>query len=156
MSVVVLDADAVIRHGRTFPEAARRAYNRGNTLVLPGAVKRELVDDVLEGSPPENHRRSAERIQTLIDAGVLDVREPDFDRSSAVIDEARRRIADDSLPEHHVEADQYIPAIVCELAEENRVRLVTGDRKLATTVQAIAGKQGVAETVSVHDPLTVL
>lgn len=156
MSVVVLDADAVIRHGRAFPEVARKAVSRVDAIVLPGAVKRELVDDVLDGDPPENHRRSAESIQALVDAGVLDVRDPDYDRSSEIIDEARRRIANDTLPEHHVKADQYIPAIVCELAKEDPVQLVTGDGKLATTVQALAAKQGVGDAVSIHDPLTVL
>lgn len=156
MSVVVLDANAVIRHGRAFPDRARAAVDRGETIVLPDAVKQELVDEVLDGDPPENHRRSAETIQSLVDEGVLDVREPDFERYSAVIDEARRRIADDSLPEHHVRADRYIPAIVCELAAEQPVQLVTGDRKLIETVRALADKQGVDHNVSIHDPITVL
>lgn len=60
------------------------------------------------------------------------------------------------MPEHHVKADQYIPAIVCELALKDSVQLVTGDGKLAATVRALAEKQGVADSVSVHDPLTVL
>lgn len=156
MSVVVLDANAVIRHGRAFPERARDAVSRGETLVLPDSVKQELVDEVLDGDPPENHRRSAEAIQALITEGVLDVRTPDFEEYSDVIDEARRRIADDSLPEHHVEADRYIPAIVCELAVEEDVQLVTGDTKLSETVHALTNKQGVGDSVSIDDPLTIL
>lgn len=156
MSVVVLDANAVISHGQAFPERARAAVTREDTLVLPRAVKHELVDEVLEDDPPDNHRRSAETIQALVDEGVLDVREPDFERYSAVIDEARRRIADESLPEHHVRADQYIPAIVCELAADQPVQFVTGDGKLTETVRILADKQGVSDNVSVHVPLTVL
>lgn len=156
MSVVVLDANAVIIHGRAFSDRARAAVSQGKSLVLPHAVKQELVDEVLEDDPPDNHRRSAETIQDLVDDGVLDVREPDFERYSDVIDEARRRIADDSLPEHHVRADQYIPAIVCELANDQPVQLVTGDSKLSETVRILAAKQGITDNVSVHDPLTVL
>lgn len=74
MSVIVLDADAVIRHGRAFPEAVRSAAKRGERLVLPDPVRKELVDDVLDGDPPENHRRSAEMIQSLIDQGTEDHR----------------------------------------------------------------------------------
>jgi hypothetical protein len=156
MSIVVLDANAVISHGRVFAERARLAVDRGDTLVLPRAVKRELVDEVLDGNPPANHRRSAETIQTLVDDDVLDVRDPDIDRYGAVIDEARRRIADETLPEHHVGADRYIPAIVCELATERSVTLVTGDRKLSETVRVLAEKRGVADTVSIAAPHTVL
>lgn len=57
MSVIVLDANAVIRHGRAFPERDRAAVSREETIVLPHSVKRELVDDVLDGNPPANHRR---------------------------------------------------------------------------------------------------
>lgn len=156
MTTVVLDADAVIRHGRAFPDAARSAVRAGQRLVLPSPVKRELVDDVLDGHPPMNHRRSAETVQSLIDEGILEVGAPDTERYGEVIDEARRRIADDSLPEHHVKADRYLPAIVCELAAGDPVELVTGDKKLAATVEALAVKHGVADNVSVHEPLTVL
>lgn len=157
MTVLVVDADAVIRHGRRFPEKARRAARQGRRIVIPEAVKRELVDDVLDADdPPPNHRESAEEIQELIDESVLEVHEPDPERYSKVIDEARRRISGDSLPEHEVKADRYVPATVCELAEENRVKLVSGDRKLSRTVREIASSQGVGEEVSVHEPLSLM
>ncbi|EMA56303.1 hypothetical protein, partial [Halococcus thailandensis] len=75
---------------------------------------------------------------------------------SDVIDEARRRIADDSLPEHEVKADQYIPALVCELAQNDTVTLVTADRKLRDTVEEITERQRIADQVTLSDPLTVL
>ena len=73
-----------------------------------------------------------------------------------MIDEARRRIADNSLPEHDVKADQYIPALVNELAQDEGVTLVTADRKLRETVRAITERQNVADQVTLSDPLTVL
>lgn len=157
MSPVVLDANAVIAHGRAFPERVRAAFDRGETLVLPQSVKRELVDEVLgNDAAPPNHRQSANTIQALVDEGYLRVRNPDYEAYGDVIDEARRRIADDSLPEHAVKADQYIPAIVCELAERGSVRLVTADQKLGDTVRAIARKRNLDDEVSIHDPRTVL
>lgn len=157
MSPIVLDANAVIAHGRTFPDRARAAFGRGETLVLPHSVKRELVDEVLanEAAPP-NHRQSARAIENLVDEGYLRVRKPDYEVYGDVIDEARRRIADDSLPEHAVKADQYIPAIVCEFARQGHVRLVTADRKLGNTVQAIGEKRGLADDISIHQPRSVL
>lgn len=157
MSVVVLDANAVIAHGRALPERVRVAFERGERLVLPQSVKRELVDDVLaSGDPPQNHRQSAETIQELVDEGYLRVREPDYQAYGDVIDEARRRIADESLPEHAVKADQYIPALVCELCGKNSVLLVTADRKLSETVSELAVKHGVEEGLSIREPGTVL
>lgn len=157
MTITVLDANAVIMHGRAFPDRVRRAVDDGATLVLPQSVKRELVDDVVErDSAPDNHRASAHAIQGLVDDGFLVLRAPDFTTSSAVIDEARRRIADESLPEHNVRADQYIPAIVIEAARDEPVELVTADRKLRTIVRAIADREDVGDRVRLRDPLTVL
>lgn len=157
MSQIVLDADAVIMHGRAFPERVRGRVEHGDRIILPGSVKRELVDDVLENdSAPENHRRSARSIAALVEEGSLIVRRPDFDRYGDVVDEARRRIADDSLPEHAVKADQYIPAIVCELAEEGPVQLVTGDRKLRRIVHDVAERRDLDERVSIGEPRSVL
>lgn len=157
MSVVVLDANAVIAHGRAFPGRVRAAFERGDRLILPQSVKRELVDDVLENEDaPENHRQSAKAIQELVDEGYLRVREPDYRAYGDVIDEARRRIADESLPEHAVKADQYVPAIVCELCHEGPVTLVTADRKLAETVHTLAAKRGVADELSIRKPAEVL
>lgn len=157
MSPIVLDANAIIAHGRTFPERARSAFDRGETLVLPHSVKRELVDEVLgNDAAPSNHRHSARAIQALIDEGYLRVHKPDYEAYSDVIDEARRRIADDSLPEHAVKADQYIPAIVCEFAQGGSARLVTADRKLSDTVRTIAENRGIADSVSIHRPRSVL
>jgi len=154
---VLLDANAVIMHGRQFPARARAGVDDGRRIVLPRAVKQELVEDVLAGDdPPANHRESARTIQTLVDEGVLEVRSPDFERYSTVIDEARRRIADDSLPEHAVQADQYIPALVCELAEEGTVDLVTVDRKLRETVREIVTRRGLDESVRIRQPRSVL
>jgi rRNA maturation endonuclease Nob1 len=151
MSPIVLDANAIIAHGRAFPERARAAFDRGETLVVPHSVKRELVDDVLanEAAPP-NHRASARSTEELVDEGYLRVQKPDFEAYSDVIDEARRRIADESLPE------QYIPAIVCELAQEEHVRLVTADQKLGGTVLAIGEKRELVDTISIHHPSSVL
>ena len=126
---VVLDANAIIMHGRAFPDRVRSAVAEGTTIVVPRSVKRELVDDVLKSEEtPENHRESARDIQRLIDEGVVRVRSPNYEQYGSVIDESRRRIADESLPEHDVKANQYIPALVCELAGDVPVRLVTGDR----------------------------
>jgi rRNA maturation endonuclease Nob1 len=157
MSPIVLDANAIIAHGRAFPERARAAFDRGETLVVPHSVKRELVDDVLanEAAPP-NHRASARSTEELVDEGYLRVQKPDFEAYSDVIDEARRRIADESLPEHAVKADQYIPAIVCELAQKEHVRLVTADQKLGGTVLAIGEKHELVDTISIHHPSSVL
>lgn len=157
MSPIVLDANAIIAHGRAFPERARAAFDRGETLVVPHSVKRELVDDVLanEAAPP-NHRASARSTEELVDEGYLRVQKPDFEAYSDVIDEARRRIADESLPEHAVKADQYIPAIVCGLAQEEHVRLVTADQKLGGTVLAIGEKRELVDTISIHHPSSVL
>lgn len=106
MSVVVLDSNAIIVHGRAFPDRVRTAVEDGTMIVLPQSVKRELVDDVLENeNAPSNHRESGRAIQDLVDEGFLVVRSPDFDVYSDVIDESRHRIADDSLPEHAVKAD---------------------------------------------------
>lgn len=157
MSLLVLDANAVVAHGRAFPERARAAFDRGETLVLPHSVKRELVDEVLSNdAAPPNHRQSAETIQRLVDEGYLRVRKPDFEAYGDVVDEARRRIADDSLPEHAVRADQYVPAIVCELAHREEVKLVTADRKLGDTVWVLAESRGLDDRVSVHQPRTLL
>lgn len=157
MQAIILDSNAVIMHGRSFPDRVRRSVDGGRTVVLPGAVKEELVDDVLaaEESPP-NHRESARAIQDLIDEGVLAVRRPDFERYSDVIDEARRRIAGESLPEHAVKADQYIPALVCERAREGPVCLVTADGKLQNVVRAIVERRDVSASVRIERPMTVL
>jgi len=119
--------------------------------------KKELVDAVLENNEaPPNHRESAHAIQELIDDGLLVLQSPDFEAYSGVIDEARRRIADSSLPEHEVKADQYIPAIVVDVAQKETVILVTGDRKLQSTVRDIAERKGVIDHVRLREPLTVL
>jgi hypothetical protein len=124
---------------------------------LPAAVKRELVDDVLENEDaPENHRQSARAIESLVEGGYLAVRSPDFEAYGTVVDEARRRIADDSLPEHDVQADQYMPALVCELAPDHTVQLVTADRKLRRIVRDVTTRRGVDESVTIADPRTVL
>ena len=157
MRTVILDANAVIMHGRAFPERARAAAETGHTLILPRSVKHELVDDVLEAdNAPPSHQDSARTVQQLIDEGFLVLRTPDFETYSDVIDEARRRIADDSLPEHEVKADQYIPALVCELAHDGAVELVTADKKLRETVHEITERRGIADRVTLSDPLTVL
>lgn len=157
MKVIVLDSNAIIMHGRSFPERVRGAVEAGKILVVPQSVKHELVDDVLENeSASPNHRSSAQAIQELIEDGFLILRAPDFDRYSGVIDEARRRIADPSLPEHEVKADQYIPAIVIDIAQDDTVALVTADRKLRSTVRDIADREGVSDNVYLRDPLTVL
>ena len=157
MTVIVLDANAIIAHGRAFPDRARGAFGQGEQLVLPQSVKYELADDVLANDDaPPNHCESARTIQTLVDEGYLLIREPDYAAYSDVIDEARRRIASESLPEHAVKADQYIPAIVCELSQQGSVTLVTADRKLSETVQEITAKRGVVERVSIQMPRTVL
>ena len=136
---------------------ARAAAETGHTLILPRSVKHELVDDVLAAdNAPPSHQDSARAIQQLIDEGFLVLRTPDFEAYSGVIDEARRRIADDSLPEHEVKADQYIPALVCELAQNDTVTLVTADRKLRDTVEEITERQCIADQVALSDPLTVL
>jgi len=157
MKRIVLDANAVIMHGRSFSNRARAAARDGETIVLPDAVKQELVDDVLaRENPPANHKDSARAIQELIDEGILNVRTSDFEMYSNVIDEARRRIADESLPEHAVQADQYIPAVVCELATEGTVCLVTADSKLRNIVDDITTRRGINERVDLEHPTTVL
>lgn len=157
MTVVVLDANAVIMHGRAFPDRVRTAVEGEITLILPRSVKQELVDDVLAAdNAPANHRASAQAIQDLVDEGFLVLRTPDFERYSGVIDEARRRIADDTLPEHTVKADQYIPTLVCGLATDDTVHLVTADTKLCTVVRDIAARHEIAENVKLCDPLTIL
>ena len=157
MSVVVLDANAVIMHGRAFPERVHTAVEAGTKLLLPQSVKQELVDDVLDAdNAPQNHRNAAQAIQELVDEGYLVLHQPKYEVYSDVIDEARRRIADDSLLEHEVKADQYILALVCELAQSDTVTLVTADRKLRDTVEAITERRGIADQVILSDPLTVL
>jgi hypothetical protein len=157
MRTVILDANAIIMHGHTFPERARAAAETGHTLILPRSVKHELVDDVLAAdNAPPSHQDSARAIQQLIDEGFLVLRTPDFEAYSDVIDEARRRIADNSLPEHEVKADQYIPALICELAHDGAVELVTADKKLRETVHEITERRGIADRVTLRDPLTVL
>ncbi|PSP85078.1 hypothetical protein BRC83_03995 [Halobacteriales archaeon QS_1_68_17] len=157
MNQIVLDANAVIVHGRAFPQRVKTRFQDGARIVLPAAVKRELVDDVLENDDaPENHRQSARAIEGLVKEGYLMVRSPDFETYGAVVDEARCRIADDSLPEHAVQADQYIPALVCELAEDGTVQLVTADQKLRRIVRDVATRRGLHESVTIADPRTVL
>jgi hypothetical protein len=92
----------------------------------------------------------------VIDEDVLVVRTPEFEEYSEVIDQVRRRIAGGSLPEHHLKADQYIPALVCELATDESVQLVTADTKLRDIVQDITARHGIADNVRLRDPLTVL
>ncbi|WP_438267086.1 hypothetical protein [Haladaptatus salinisoli] len=117
----------------------------------------ELVDDVLANDDaPTNHRASAEAIQDLVNEGFLVLRTPDFERYGGVIDEARRRTADDTLPKHTIKADQYIPALVRDLATSDTVYLVSADTKLRTIVQDIAARHEIAENVILRDPLTVL
>ncbi|RJX50314.1 PIN domain-containing protein [Halonotius pteroides] len=157
MRRIVLDTNAVIMHGRSFPTQARTAARQGERIILPRAVKQELVDDVLSREDsPANHKNSAQTIQELIDQGILKVQVPDFEAYSDVIDEARRRIADESLPEHAVQADQYIPALICELATDGTVCLVTADSKLRNIVDDITTRRGVNERVDLENPTTVL
>jgi len=157
MSVILLDANAVIMHGRAFSDRVRVAFEAGHTLVLPQSVKQELVDDVLDNDDaPANHQASAQAIQELIDDGFVVLHSPNFETYGHLIDEARRRIVDDSLPEHLVQADQYIPAIVCELAQEDSLHVVTADRKLRRIIRDLAERQGVGNQVHLQDPLTVL
>lgn len=157
MRQIVLDANAVIMHGRSFPDRARAAAREGEKIILPHSVKQELVDVVLaREDSPANHKDSARAIQKLIDEETLEVQKPDYEVYSSVIDEARRRIADESLPEHAVQADQYIPALVCELAADGTVCLVTADTKLRNIVDDITTRRGTNETVQLNDPTTVL
>ena len=157
MSVIVVDTNAVIMHGRAFSDRVRAAVENGRTIVLPQSVKRELVDDVLEDErAPPNHRGSALEIQQLVDDGYLVVRSPDFTTSSRVIDETRRRISDESTPEHEVKADQYIPALICDLARDGPVSLVTADQKLRRITRDIVDRHGLIDHVELRDPLTVL
>jgi hypothetical protein len=95
MSVVLVDANAAIMHGRAFPERVRQAVASGTTVMLPQSVKRELVDDVLEAEQaPANHKAAARDIQTLIDEGALVIRAPDFHRVfSQSLQQARRRMS---------------------------------------------------------------
>lgn len=63
MSVVVLDTNAVIMHGRGFSDRVVSAVEQGRILVLPQSVKYELVDAVLDrGDAPSNHEVSARTI----------------------------------------------------------------------------------------------
>ena len=157
MSVVLLDANAVIMHGRAFSDRIRGAFEAGTTIVLPRSVEQELVDDVLDNDhAPANHRASARSIRKLIDDGFLLVRSPDFETYGHLIDETRRRIADDSLPEHLVRADQYIPVIVCGLAHENTIEVVTADRKLREIVRVFTYREDVSDQVHLRELLTVL
>jgi hypothetical protein len=71
-------------------------------------------------------------------------------------DEARHRIADDSLPEHLVRADRYVPVIVCGLAHENTIEVATADRKLREVVRVFAYREDVSDQVHLREPLTVL
>lgn len=156
MTVVVLDANAIIMHGRAFSDRVR-AVETKTKLVLPQSVKQELVDDVLDTEhAPQNHRAMAQTIQKLIDEGYLVLQHPNYEVYSDVIDEARRRIADDSIPEHEIKADQYIPALVCECAQNDAVTLVTADKKLRDTAHKIIERRGVVDCVTLSDPLTVL
>lgn len=157
MSGIVLDANAVIMNGQAFPERVRTRFEQGGQIILPASVKRELVDDVLKSDDaPENHRQSARAIQELIEDGYLKIRSPNFEQYGDVVDEARRRIADDSLPEHAVRADQYIPALVCEVAEDGPVQLVTADKKLRRIVRDVTERRGLTDAVTVAEPRTVL
>jgi len=157
MSPIVLNANAVIMHGQAFPQRVRAWFEDGEQIILPAAVKRELVDDALDNDDaPDNYRHSARAIESLIEEGYLTVRSPDFETYGTVVDEARRRIPDDSLPEHAVQADQYIPALVCELAEDGSVQLVTADQKLCGIVRDVTARRGLDESVTIADPLTVL
>ena len=157
MAAILLDANAAIMHGRAFPDRVRNYQDTENDLILPASVKRELVDDVLDNDlAPENHLQSAHAIQQLISDGQLTVREAKYEQYGDVVDEARRRIADENLPEHAVKADQYIPALVCELAREGDVTLVTADKKLRAVTRDIADRHELIEHVSMRDPLTVL
>ena len=98
MAAIVLDANAVIMHGRAFSDRVRNYQDTKNDLMLPASVKRELVDDVLDNDlAPENHVQSADAIQQLISDGQLTVREANYEQYGNVVDEARRRIADDNL-----------------------------------------------------------
>ena len=64
MSVILLDANAVIMHGRAFGGRVLAAFEAGNTIVLPQSVKQELVDDVLDNDDtPANHRASAQSVK---------------------------------------------------------------------------------------------
>ena len=157
MSVVILDSNAIIMHGRTFSDRVRTVVEGGTQLVLPQSVKAELVDEVLDAeNSPQNHQAMARTLQELIDDGYLVLRQPNYDAYSDVIDEARRRISDDSLPEHEVKADQYIPALVCEIAQTEAVILVTADKKLRETVREIVHRRDLDDRVTLSDPLTVL
>lgn len=157
MNPIILDTNAVIMHGRGFPDRVRAHVDQGGRIILPEAVKQELVDDVLgNDDAPENHRRSARSIKALIEDGSLTVRSPDFERYGDVVDEARRRIADESLPEHAVRADQYIPALVCEMAHDGPVYLVTADTKLRRIVRDITTRRDLNEAVTIADPRSVL
>lgn len=62
MSPIVLDANAVIMHGQAFPQRVKARFEDGAQIILPAAVKRELVDVVLENDDaPENHRHIAKQ-----------------------------------------------------------------------------------------------
>lgn len=157
MSTILLDTNALIMYGQSVPDRVERAVKQGRTVILPQSVKQELVDDVLDSqTAPENHRASARTIQALIDEGYLTLRTPNFEQYGHIVDEARRRIADDDLPEHAVKADQYIPVISRELAQKGPVEVATTDRKLRITIQDLTVKEGVSDRVTVRNPLDVL
>jgi hypothetical protein len=81
MSVVVLDSNAVIMHGRGFSDRVVVMAEQGRVLVLPQPVKHELVDGVLgRDNAPPNHEAAARTIQTLIDEGYLTLRTPNFEQ----------------------------------------------------------------------------
>lgn len=150
MSTILLDTNAIITYGRSVRNRVERAVEQGQALVLPQSVKQELVDVLDSQTAPENHRASTRTIQALVDEDYLVVRTPNFEQYGDVVDEARRRIADDDLPEHAVKADQYIPAIVCERAQTETVYVATADRKLRTTIQDLSLKEGVSDRVLIR------
>jgi len=64
MRTVILDANAVIMHGRAFSERVRTTAETEMILILPRSVKHELVDNVLAAdNAPSNHRDSAQTIR---------------------------------------------------------------------------------------------
>lgn len=80
MAAIVLDANTVIMHGRDFPTRDTETRDREDELILPSAVKEELVDDVLDNETvPEYHRQSAQANKQLIEHGWLTVHTPDFE-----------------------------------------------------------------------------
>ncbi len=97
-------------------------------MITLKSVKQEFVDDVLNvDGAPENQRQSAQAVKNLIEADCLTVRSPNFELTGDVVDEASRRIVDESQPEHAGKAHLYHSAPVCELAEDERTHLKEGD-----------------------------